>query len=70
MLEQVGKYQSAPSHGYQLAALTCPGAEVNTAIKGNHVLSLSSGKYSNCIVNPAEPRILLHYTCAILIMFT
>lgn len=70
MLEQVGKYQSAPSHGHQLAALTCPGAEVNTAIKGNHLLSLSSGKSSNCIVNPAEPRIPLHCTCAILIMFT
>lgn len=28
----MGKHQSAPPHGHRLAALTHPGAEVNTAI--------------------------------------
>lgn len=28
----MGKHQSAPPHGHKLAALICPGAEVNTAI--------------------------------------
>lgn len=54
----MGKHQSAGLHEHKLAALTCPGAEVNAAIKLQS--QLFSGESWNSTVNLREFRMMMH----------